>query len=93
MNDNGYEPDILANVLFPGKSIPALMLVGSWNTPRLLMAIGLSILLSLVVTAAGTAAGQNVRIRLTAGSYTFGVSIFIATLTLFSAVILVDSQD
>lgn len=64
------------------------MLVDGWNTSRLLIIIGLSILFSLTVTAVGTAAGQNVSIGLTAGSYTFGVvSIFIATLTLLSAVI------
>ena len=74
--------------IFPGESIPALLLIDGWNISRLLIIIGFSILVCLVVTAVGTAAGQNVSIGLTAGSYTFGVvSVLIATLTLFSAVI------
>ncbi len=74
--------------VFPGESIPALLLVDGWNISRLLIIIGFAILVSLIVTAIGTAVGQNVSTGLTAGSYAFGVvSVLIATLTLFSAVL------
>lgn len=74
--------------IFPGESIPALLLIDGWNISRLLIIIGFSILICLVVTAVATAAGQNLSIGLTAGSYTFGiVAILIATLTILSAVI------
>lgn len=74
--------------IFPGKSIPALLLVDGWKISRLLIIIGFAILISIVVTAIGTAAGKNVSTGLTAGSYAFGVvAVLIATLTLFSAIL------
>jgi hypothetical protein len=74
--------------IFPGESIPALLLVDGWNISRLLIFIGFAILIAIVVTAIGTAAGQNLSTGLTAGSYAFGVvSVLIATLTFFSAIL------
>ncbi|KAF3399873.1 hypothetical protein F1880_008442, partial [Penicillium rolfsii] len=74
--------------IFPGESIPALLLVDGWDVSRLLTIIGFAIVISIVVTAIGTAAGYSISTGLTAGSYAFGaVSVLIATLTLFSAVV------
>ena len=73
---------------FPRESIPALLLVDGWDVSRLLTLIGFAIVISIVVTAIGTAAGQGISTGLPAGSYTFrAVSVLIATLTLFSAVV------
>jgi hypothetical protein len=74
--------------IFPGESIPALLLVDGWYISRLLIIIGIAILIAIVVTAIGTAAGQDISTGLTASSYAFGVvSVLIATLTFFSAVL------
>jgi hypothetical protein len=74
--------------IFPGESIPALLLVDGWDVSRLLTIIGFAIVISIVVTAIRTAARHSISTGLTAGSYAFGaVSVLIATLTLFSAIV------
>lgn len=72
----------------PGESIPALLLVDRWNTSHLLILISLVTLTAIIITMIGTATGQDINTRLTAGSYTFGVmAVLIATLTFFSAIV------
>lgn len=71
-----------------GESIPALLLIDGWHMKRLLIMICFAVLFSLIVTVLAAAVGQSIDTGLTAGSYTLAlVAVFIATLSLFSAIL------
>jgi hypothetical protein len=74
--------------LFQEKVVLLFCWLTDGDFSRLLAIIGFAVVISIVITAIGTAAGQNISTGLTAGSYAFGaVSVLIATLTLFTAIL------